>query len=293
LPSPVPAGFTRGPILFFGALTTGDPEERLLQRFWNEAGAYGSRVIVINVGPESRATAQHYTSLFRDWESQDVAQVEIEQRADAMNQALCRDMIAGTGLLLVGSNPLRMAGLLGGTQLAQTIRRMNAQNKGVAACGSGASILCQHMVAFDDTGHTARPFIHRDLVRFAPGLGLVNRLVLDTREPQQRNSTLSRLLAAVAWNPFLVSLSLQPDTGCVVYPNTTMEVFGDNSALVVDGAAMVDTSMGAAEQGVPVSLLGVQFHILAPGASFTFDTRRVAHPTTEDILRRSAVKAAF
>jgi cyanophycinase-like exopeptidase len=149
------------------------------------------------------------------------------------------------------------------------------------------------MVAFDDVGAAAHPFVHRDLVRFAPGLGLVNRLVLDTRQPKQPGNTLSRQLAAVAYNPFLVSLSLQPDTGCAVYPNTTMEVFGDNSALVVDGAAMVDTNMAAVEQGVPVSLLGVHFYILDHGASFTFDTRRVALPSPEDILRRSAVKAAF
>lgn len=301
MPSPVPAGYTRGPILFMATHTGPTAEEKLLQRFWQEAGAYGSRIVVFSSGAEGRAQAERARALFLEWESDSVTAIAVESRADGLRGEAVEVVQGATAILLCSHSALRLASVLGGTPLAQAIRRANAQNKAVGAMGNAANILCQHMLVAPRPpaeGSTAPvlPFLHGDMLQFAPGLGLVNRLVLDTRDALAGGvqGALGRLMAAVAYNPFLAAAGLEPDTGIVIYPNAAMEVFGDRNVLVVDGAQMQQTDLHEAGAGTAVSLLGVQLHVLALGNTFNFDTRVVSAPAEGDLpLQSEAVKAAF
>lgn len=297
MPSPVPAGFTRGPIMFVGSIQTPQAESRLMQRFWDEAGSYGARIVIVaTTDAESQASAKRLADLFRTWECDSVTGLSIESRKSGFEPSLAEQVQAATGVLLLGANSLRLASTLGGTPLAQALRRANAQSKVICGLGESASVLCQHMIAFDTRAQTPLPFLHRHLIQFAPGLGIVNRVVLDgggdAGIPMQTH--LSRLLTAVAYNPFLVGVSLDADTGAVIYPDTTMDIFGLNNALVVDGSQLIHTNLHEVEPGRPLSVLGVQLHVLAQGYTFHFDSRTVnlpAHP--DDALARDAVKAAF
>ncbi len=288
MPSPVPAGYTRGPVLFIGAVGATASAESLLQRFWNEAGAYGSRLVVIGVGNEGQRAAQAAAALFEAWESESVVLVKLSARPDALALDASARVEHATGVLLAGSDALQMAGVLGGTSVAQVLRRMNAQSKVICALGSGASILCQHMLtgsrALDGSlagGSTAQPLLHRDLVQFAPGMGLLNRLVIDAA-PAGAALSLPRLLTVVAHNPFIVGVGIGEETGVIVYPNAVMEVFGAGAALVVDGGqvAHADLFGGGVERAA--SLLGATVHVLAAGCTFNFDTHGATMPNDSD-----------
>lgn len=281
-------------------MTSAASEDRLLQRFWNEAGAYGSRIVLIASGEAGSAAAERYATRFRTWESDSVVALRVDSRAQAQQEAALQQVQGATGILLVAGSALRLAGLLGGTALAQTIRRMNAQSKIVCAAGAGASILCQHMLAGDPiteagSSEPGRPFVHRSLVQFAPGLGIVNRVVLDGGEDRgAAQAALGRLLTSVAHNPFLIGVGLEADTGVVIYPNSTMEVFGENNVLVVDGAAMQHNDLPEALPARAFSLLGVQLHVLALGCTFNFDSHAAAAPAPSDLTLSSEVqKSAF
>lgn len=307
MPSPVPAGYTRGAIMFLGPMTTPASEDRLLQRFWNEAGAYGSRIAIVATGATGAAVAERYAGLFREWESDRVNVLQVDTRAHAQQSAFLEQLHQCTGMQIVAESALRLAGTLGGTPLAQTIRRMNAQSKIICAAGAGASILCQHMVVADARAESAGdaagnagggplPFVSRSLVQFAPGLGIVNRLVLDTPHDLQTSAhaSLGRLLTAVAYNPFLIGVALEPDTGVALYANSTLEVFGENSALVVDGAQMKHNDLAEAPATRAFSMLGVQLHVLALGCTFNMDSHVAAAPAEGDLsLSSTVVKSAY
>jgi len=294
VPSPVPAGYTRGPILFIGAATTDTAFASLLQRFWNEAGAYGSRLFVIGVGKEGRRVAEAAAALFAEWESESVVTAVLETRADALALDASSRMEHATGVLLAGDDSLQLAGILGGTAPAQVLRRMNAQSKVICALGAGASILCQHMLAGARTTGAA-PLLHRDLVQFAPGMGLLNRIVIDA-SPAGVALSLPRLLTAVAHNPFIVGVGIEIDTGIVVYPNAVMEVFGVGAALVVDGAQIAHADLYSSGPESAASLLGATVHVLASGCTFNYDTHQAATPadTESDAPARAVVsKSAY
>lgn len=292
MPASVPSGYTRGAQLFIPACADEKSEAHLLQYFWEEAGAYGARLAIVAGDQNSIAVAQRLAALFSEWESDSVEIIRVTSREEALQPDHLEQIDGSTGVLLLGENPVRMATFLGGTPLAQAIRRANARGKVAAGYGRGAALLCEHMIAHDsraaDDAH--HPFLYRHLIQFAPGLGLTNRLVLDTVPGELGDgwNRLSRLLHAVSYNPFLVGLSLEVDTGAAIYQDNTLEIFGRHSALVVDGAGVTYTDIADFRSPNPLSLLGVKVHALA--ANFTYHLQeRTAHPPQQSDIPQDAV----
>lgn len=285
MPAQVPPGYTRGPILFFGPLNDERHRSALLQSFWDEAGSYGARILLV---PTACTDAREVESLrlwFVNAEVDSVTVLPVQQRVDARDAALLALVDNATGILLLDGNPLRFTSILGGTPVAQAIRRANARGRVVAGIGRAGAVLCQHMIAFDYRQTLPDVFLHRSLIQFAPGLGIVNRLALDCDEEAGSHfrTHLSRLLTAVAYNPFLIGMALDPDTGAALYANSTLEVFGAGSALIVDGWQVTYTDLYEHADDAPMSVLGAQMHLLARGYTYNLDTHTAAHPPDTEI----------
>jgi cyanophycinase len=235
MPAPVPPGYTRGPILFFGASSGPHIRPELLQTVWTETGAYGTRLVIVAVEPALDAMVRDLAQLYRTWECDQVEEMQLGGRAAAFDPARSAHIEGATGIILLAQDPLRLAATLGGTPLAQAIRRGNARGKAVAGIGSAATFLCQHMLA---SATLSAPL--REVARFAPGLGLINRLLVDatTTQTPLPAATTAALLAAVAINPFLVGVGLEPDTAAILYPDETLQIYGVNGVTIVDGAAL-------------------------------------------------------
>jgi len=287
MPAPVPSGYTRGSLLFIPACQNEKSESHLLQYFWEEAGAYGARIVLIAGDSDSLAIARRCQSLFAEWETESVETLSVTSREEALHPENLEQINGATGILLLGENPVRMATFLGGTPLAQAIRRSNARGKVTAGYGRGAALLCEHMIAHDTRAEddTPLPFLQRHLIQFAPGLGLTNRLVLDTTSTELGDgwNRLARLLHAVAYNPFLVGLSLEMDTGAAIYQDNSLEIFGRHSALVVDGAGVTYTDIHEFRSSNPLSLLGAKVHALAANFTYHLQERTAQPPPNSDI----------
>ena len=140
----------------------------------------------------------------------------------------------------------------------------------VAGTSAGASILCEHMIAFGDEGSSAIS----GSVPLAPGLGLTNRVIIDQHFRQR--DRLGRLLTALAYNPFAVGIGLDEDTAAFIGPDETVEVVGSGGVTIVDATDVSFSSMDAVSEGQPVCMLGLKLHILIAGATFNLHTRRGA-----------------
>jgi cyanophycinase len=270
MPAPVPPGFTRGPILFLNPVDEAG-ERRLLQRFWTDAGGYGGRIVLI--AAES-AVAERYGQLLRQWETDGVTLLSLRSRQEALTTDQHVQIDYATGLLLLGDDPGRLARLLGGTPLAQAIRRANAHSKTVAGIGRAGQLLCQHMALADGHG----------TLHFTPGLGLVNRIVLGPLAQERSNEQppSATLLPIVAPNPFVVAVEMEANSGIAIYPDTTLEVFGAPATLL-DGAASPLEDLNALPPHTALDALGIRLYSLAPGYMFNFDQRAVTPPPATDL----------
>jgi len=279
MPAIVPPGFTRGPILFVGPAAEPDVERSLLQAFWQQAGGYGARILIIACQANDEAdTAHRYAGLFQSWESDTVDTLAVTVRADALDPELGGRADASTAIMVVGDNPLRLASTLGGTPLAQAVRRANARSKVVCAYGPCAPFLSQHMMA-PGIGDSNAPIVHAGLVQFAPGLGLINRILVDvhTGDEPPLLRQIPRLITGVAHNPFLIGLGLGRDNAAVVLPDDTVTVLGAGNAVIVDGEQIAYSTLHTRDRALqppqPESIFNLRLHLLAPGDTFVLDTR--------------------
>jgi cyanophycinase len=269
-PARVPEGEVRGWIVPIGGAEAKDDSPLILDRFLQLSGGRDAQIGVIPAASQLSDTGPRYHSLFRDLGAAEVVVLDFDTRRDCEEQGRLAELSRCTGIFLTGGTQLRLSTLLGGTSVSRLLRTLNASGVTVAGTSAGAAFLSEHMIAFGAEGAspTARG------VTLAPGLGLTNRIVVDQHFRQR--DRLGRLLSALAYNPFAIGLGLDEDTAAFIGPDETVEVEGSGAVTVIDCGGLKFSSMDRVQGNEPVSLLGVQLHILTHGAVFNLHTREAA-----------------
>lgn len=268
-PAPIPAGSQRGALMAIGGAEDKVGTQRILRHFYSLAGDDDARLVVIPTASENQQDdGQRYVELFKSFGSAQVQFLPVFNRQDATDPAHLAALTAATAIFLVGGNQLRFSALLGGTALAQAIRRANANGVLVGGTSAGAAVLCEHMIAFGEQGSIP---IQR-MVNFAPGLGLTNRLIIDQHFSQRMRT--GRLMAAAAYNPFLLGVGIDEDTAIVIEPTNQLRVLGQHSVVIVDCNSLEYTDIHKMDEIKPVAMLGVTLHVLVDGYGFDIGTRR-------------------
>ena len=253
----------------------GGAEERfdnpeILDRFVEVCGGKKAKIAIIPTASEMDDTGRNYEKLFRKLGIRHARVLQIFTREDCHAQEFLDYVEGADGVFMTGGNQLRLSTTLGGTPMAQMIRRRNAAGMHVAGTSAGAAFMPEHMIAGGDEGSTPSP----DMVTMAPGLGLTNSFIIDQHFRQR--DRLGRLLTALAYNPFAVGVGLDEDTAAFIRPGDDLEVVGSGGITIIDPTKISFSSMDRARRGDPVSLIGVKLHILIAGGRFEIATREAA-----------------
>ena len=262
----------RGPIVPIGGAEAKTGTRDVLAHVLGLAGGTQARIVVIPTASELSDTGDRYARLFTDLGAAHVDVLSITERSHARVEGAVEAVERATGIFMTGGNQLRLTTILGGTPLAQAIRRRNAAGAVVAGTSAGAAVLPEHMIATGRTGPTPT----YESVTLAPGMGLTNRLVIDQHFRQR--DRLGRLMTAVSYNPFATGVGIDEDTALVLRHDNTFEVVGSGTVTVVDPSELTYSSMDSARSGEPVSLLGLRVHVLAAGCTYDTETKVAAAP---------------
>lgn len=271
MPSPNPPNAQRGYVVPIGGAEKKKRSPRILERFVQLCNGGDGRIAVVPTASEMDDTGPRYVELFERLGIGSAVSLRIETRKDAEREDYLGEIEEATGLFLTGGNQLRLSTILGGTAVAKAIRTCNAAGTHVAGTSAGAAIMAEHMIAGGRAGATPTP----DKVTLAPGLGLTNALVIDQHFRQR--DRLGRLLAALAYNPFLSGIGLDEDTAAFIDPDGAFEVVGTGAVTVVDPSELEHSSMGEAHRGEAVTLIGLNLHILTDGDRYDTTTRTATH----------------
>jgi cyanophycinase len=271
-PARIPDGAERGLIIPVGGAEEKMSDARILRRFVEIAGGKDARIAVIPTASQLADTGDRYETLFTELGAGRVRSLPFETRADCDRAELLNKLVTATGVFMTGGNQLRLATTLGGTEVARTIRTLNAAGVPVAGTSAGAAFLSEHMIAHGEDGAVPRA----NIVALAPGLGLTNRVVIDQHFRQR--DRLGRLLTALAYNPFAIGVGLDEDTAAFIGPDETLEVVGSGGITIVDCSNVEYSSMDQVGDHEPVCLIGLRLHILTAGATFNLHTRVAAAP---------------
>jgi cyanophycinase len=240
----------------------------ILERFAKLCGGSSARIAVIPTASQDPESGPRNERHFREMGVRKVRVLPLESRQDCQDEKWVRKIEDADGVYMTGGNQLRLSTTLGGTGVAEAMRRCNAAGLHVAGTSAGASFLSEHMIAYGDEGSTPRA----SLVTLAPGLGLSDRFIID-QHFRQRNR-LGRLLAAISYNPRCLGLGVDEDTAAFIAPDDTFEVVGSGAVTVIDPSEMEYSSMDSAERDRPVSVINVRIHVLTEGGTYDISARR-------------------
>ncbi len=263
-----------GMLMLIGGAEDKVGNRAILRRFVELAGGADARIAIIAAASEIHGIiGQTYHRIFREIGVADVRVMELVRREQCFEPALIDPLNDATGIFLTGGNQLKLMTIIGGTPAATRIRRIYRHGSVVAGTSAGASAVCQHMMAYGSSGTTPR----KAMMHFAPGLGLITRLLVDQHFGARGRT--GRLITALAHNPYLLGVGLDEDTAIEVDADRMMRVFGRGSVMIVDGAGTHYNNIHRLPDNAPLAIFDLRFHILTHGHSFDVNQRQPIMPT--------------
>jgi cyanophycinase len=273
-----------GTLMAIGGAEDKVRERVILRAFVEAAGGPDANLVVLATASELAETGDRYASLFESMHADTVEVLRVRSREDALEAGSgVLDLLEfASGLFITGGSQLRISAALGGTAIADTIRRRHAAGMVVAGTSAGAAILAEHMISMGDSGATPR----RRLVQMAKGLGLTPDLVVDQHFRQR--DRLGRLVTALSYNPEPLGVGVDEDTAAVIQDDT-LRVIGSGAVTVIDASGLRYTDCPEVRRGQPLALLGLKLDFLTAGCRYDL-RRRVGLPPEEAPRRREEEK---
>jgi len=268
MPSPPPDPSARGFVAPIGGAEDKVREMAILSHFAQLCGGSDGHICVIPTASRLDDTGDVYARLFDELGVGMITVLRIESRQDAESPRWLEALDHCTGVFMTGGDQLRLSTILGGTSVAQRIRRRNAVGVHVAGTSAGAAFVPEHMIAFGSSGSTPRV----GNVTLAPGLGLTNRVIVDQHFRQR--DRLGRLLSALSYNPFSIGIGLDEDTAAFIDADDVMHIRGTGAITIVDVGELEYSAMADTEEGDPVDLVGIRLHVLTEGSRYDLANRR-------------------
>lgn len=272
MPSPEHPDVARGYIIPIGGAEDKIADRVILRRFVELCGGTQASIAILPTASELGSTGSRYEEVFRDLGVASARELPYQTRQEADRADWMEFLLNATGVFMTGGNQLRLSTILGGTAVAQALRRRNALGVHIAGTSAGAAFLSEHMIAGGKGGSTPRG----GQVTLAPGLGLTNRIIVDQHFRQR--DRLGRVLAAVAYNPFAIGMGFDENTAGFIGSDNVMEIVGEGGITIIDSSQLLYSGMATAEPNQPVNLIGVRLHILTPGSRYDLESRVATPP---------------
>ena len=275
-----------GTLMAIGGAEDKVRERVILRAFVEAAGGPDANLVILATASELSETGDRYASLFESMHADTVEVLRVRSREDALDAGSgVLDLLEfASGLFITGGSQLRISAALGGTAIADMIRRRHAEGMVVAGTSAGAAILSEHMISMGDSGATPR----RRLVQMAKGLGLAPDLVVDQHFRQR--DRLGRLVTALSYNPEPLGVGVDEDTAAVV-ENGILQVIGSGAVTVIDASGLRYTDSPEVRRGQPLALLGLKLDFLTAGCRY--DLRRRVGLPPEEVPRRQEEEDAL
>lgn len=262
-------------------------EKIVLRRFVAEAGGPDASIVVLATASELPETGERYSDLFYGLDAGRVEVLRIRTREDALDagpEAL--DILEdASGFFMTGGSQLRISSALGGTPLADLLRRRHAEGMVVAGTSAGAAVLSQHMISMGESGGTPR----RRLVQMAQGLGFAPELLVD--QHFRRRDRMGRLVTALSYNPAPLGVGVDEDTAALVRADGVLTVLGAGAVTVVDASGLRFTDSHAVHRGQPVAMLGLKVDFLTTGCRYDIRRRTALAPESTALPQETEVLA--
>lgn len=269
-----------GHLLVIGGAEDKYNERRILKKFLELAGGKDAEVLIVPVASDyPEFAADVYTQAFRNLGVVNPRVLRATSRQDVVNADHEKLLDGVTGVIMTGGDQMRLVSLLGGTKLAEKIRKMVRETEVVlAGTSAGAAAMSTSMIVRGEP--SSHP--HKNAVRLSPGLGFLKNIIIDQHFSER--GRISRLITAVSFNPYNLGVGIDENTAIILDGKGKMEVYGAGSTTIVDGSQITFNEIAEVADNESFSVCGVQFHVMREGLVYNYLDRHPIQPPNEFLL---------
>lgn len=269
-----------GHLLVIGGAEDKYNERRILKKFLELAGGTSAEVLIVPVASDyPEFAADVYTQAFRNLGIANPRVLRATSRQDVVNADVDKLLDGITGIIMTGGDQMRLVSLLGGTKLAEKIRKAVRETDVVlAGTSAGAAAMSTSMIVRGEP--TSHP--HKNAVRLSPGLGFLKNIIIDQHFSER--GRISRLITAVSFNPYNLGIGIDENTAIILDGKGQLEVYGQGSTTIVDGSQITFNEIAEVADNEAFSICGVQFHVLREGLVYNYIDRNPIQPPNEFLL---------
>jgi cyanophycinase len=242
-------------------------ETPILQAVAQRVGTQGMLLIITAASTVTAEPSREYREVFTALGVKTVEVLDIRTQEDAHLPANVEKVAKATAMFFTGGDQLRITSQLGGSPVYQCMHRRYGEGATIAGTSAGAAAMPTTMLI---SGTSDASPVGAD-VGMAPGLGLLDNVVIDTHFAER--GRLGRLLGAVAHNPRNLGIGLDEDTALIVERNQC-HVLGSGAVSIIDGSEISYTSLTEKESDTIISIYNTKLHILGENDRFDLQARR-------------------
>lgn len=261
-----------GHLVIIGGAEDKEGECEILRRFFQLSGGRKANIAILSTASTDPDTGEQYRQIFEGMGASEVSVLAVHNR-EVANQAQYRQIFAKqTGIFFTGGDQLRITGILGGSVLGKALINSYREGAVIAGTSAGAAAMSETMLVGGADDATPS----KEIIRIAPGLGLLKDAVIDQHFAQR--GRIGRLLAVVAHNPYIVGIGIDEDTAIIVDGAGEFEVIGSGTVTIVDGLQVTHSNVSESSLDQPLALTDVKLHILAKGYKYNLPKRIAKTP---------------
>lgn len=241
----------------------------ILKTFVDLSGLEAKLTVITTAAENSNEVGNQYKSLFLKFGAARADILNIGTRDDADSKAYASLISESSGIFFTGGDQLRITSILGGTKVYAALHDAYGRGTVIAGTSAGASVMSRTMIVEGIDNDPAR----KCTLKMAPGLGLVDRVLIDQHFHQR--GRIGRLLCGVAENPSILGIGIDEDTAVKVFPDNHFEVIGRNSVTVVDGRYIKSSNVSELKPEENLAIANVTLHVLPSGYGYDLEERTV------------------
>jgi cyanophycinase len=258
----------KGRLMIIGGAEDKQGKQEILSKVAHLVSDDGGRLVIITTATEKpEDVGLLYKRVFKELGLSAIDIVDINSRSEANDEQIVRIIGDASGLFFTGGDQLRITSVLGGTKVYSALHEAYERGVLIVGTSAGASAMSDNMIVEGSNDDTPK----KSVVRMAPGMGLLEEVVIDQHFAQR--GRIGRLLGAIAQNPYILGVGIDEDTAILVGPEPVFEVFGSQTVTVVDGSRSSYSNVSELAPVEPLAFFNVSIHILPAGCGFDLKQR--------------------
>lgn len=217
-------------------------------------------------------TAAAYAQAWRQLDCPNVGHLRADETSPADDPVTLANLRKAKLVFMSGGDQELLTEFLLGTEFLAILKDKYRNEYGfiLAGTSAGASAIAEFMLV---DGYGWRGLVG-GRIEVRPGLGLLPGVLLDQHFAER--ARYPRLMHGVLAQPNLLGIGLSEETGLIVYPARSAEVFGDGVVVIVDATQVTHNNLLELPEGQFISGHGLQLHILVAGQQINLVSRAVS-----------------